>query len=273
MKHLFAKTLAAGAVVCALMSAPIYADAATPEEAAELARQYGYSEDLIQQGWNEYYANPELYPPEVIDMYMEQLRESGHKIVTEVPYDPNATVPAAATQTSPAATTTTAAGSTQTTPAQPDVITLTMPDGSTFTRITAEAFIALSYEDKQAYLATFTPEQQKIIIENLSPEEYRSLMKQLPADKKMEVIDDMKKITDNMNLTLTVDEVSDDNVKISMKNSAGELVAVSQAKDTVENTGYDRRGIFAAAGALLLTAFAGMYLVVRKCFGREDSSI
>ena len=128
MKHLFAKTLAAGAVVCALMSAPIYADAATPEEAAELARQYGYSEDLIQQGWNEYYANPELYPPEVIDMYMEQLRESGHKIVTEVPYDPNATVPAAATQTSPAATTTTAAGSTQTTPAQPDVITLTMPE-------------------------------------------------------------------------------------------------------------------------------------------------
>ncbi|MDO4862760.1 MAG: hypothetical protein Q4A05_01215 [Ruminococcus sp.] len=270
MKHFFAKALTAGAVVCALMSAPIYADAATPEEAAELARQLGYSEDLIQQGWNEYYANPELYPPEVIDVYMEQLRESGHKIVTEVPYDPNATVPPAATQAP--STTTTAAGG-ETTPAQPDVITLTMPDGSTFTRISTAAFIALTYEEKQAYLATFTPEQQKVIIDNLSPEEYRSLMKQLPADKKMEVIDDMKKITDDMNLTLTVDEVSDDNVKISMKNSDGELVAVSQAKDVVENTGYDRRGIFAAAGALLLTAAAGMYLVVKKCFGREDSNI
>ena len=71
MKRIFAKALTAGAVVCVLMSAPIYADAATPEEAAELARQYGYSEDLIQQGWNEYNANPELYPPEVIDLAAE----------------------------------------------------------------------------------------------------------------------------------------------------------------------------------------------------------
>ena len=270
MKRIFAKALTAGAVVCALMSAPIYADAATPEEAAELARQYGYSEDLIQQGWNEYNANPELYPPEVIDMYMEQLRESGNKIVTNVPYDPDATVPAAATQTHP--TTTTAAG-TQTTPAVSDEITLTMPDGSTFTRISKAAFIALSYDEKQAYLATFTPEQQTVIIQNLSPEEYKSLLKQLPADKKMEVIDDMKKVTDDMNLTLTVDEVSDDNVVISMKNDKGELVAVSHAKDVVENTGYDRRGIIAAAGALLLTSLAGIYIVAKKCFGREDSNI
>ena len=76
------------------------ASAATPEEAAELARQYGYSEDMIQQGWNEYNANPELYPPEVIDSYMDQLRESGRQIVTEVPYDPEATIPAAATTSS-----------------------------------------------------------------------------------------------------------------------------------------------------------------------------
>ena len=272
MKNFFAKALISGAFICALMSAPIYANAATPEEAADLARQYGYSEDLIQQGWNEYYANPELYPPEVIDMYMEQLRESGNKIVTNVPYDPNATIPAAATQTSPA-TSTTVAGNSQTTPIQPDLITLTLPDGSSFTRISTEAFIALSYEEKQAYLATFTPEQQTVIIQNLSPEEYRSLMKQLPAEKKMEVIDDMKKITDDMNLTLTVDEVSDDNVKISMKNSDGELVAVSQAKDIVENTGYDRRGIYAISGALLLITFAGIYLVVKKCFSREDNNI
>lgn len=272
MKHFSAKMLTAAAVICAVMSAPIYASAATPEEAAELARQYGYSEDLIQQAWNEYYANPELYPPEVIDQYMEQLRQSGNKIVTNVPYDPNATVPPAATQTSPS-TTTTAAGSETTTPVQPDVITLTMPDGSTFTRISKEAFIALSYEEKQAYLSTFTPEQQTVFIQNLSPEEYKSLLKQLPADRKMEVIDDMKQITDGMGFTLTVDEVSDENVQISMKNSDGELVAVGQAKDVVENTGYDRRGLFAAAGALFAAAAAGMIVVAKKCFGREETEL
>ena len=60
---------------------------------------------------------------------------------------------------------------------------------------------------------------------------------------------------------------------LSSSFSFGFIGGVSQAKDVVENTGYDRRGIFAAAGALLLTAFAGMYLVVKKCFGREDSNI
>lgn len=267
MSGITVKALTAGAVICLALSAPIYSYAATPEEAAELARQYGYSEDLIQQGWNEYYANPELYPPEVIDQYMEQLRQSGSKIVTNVPYDPNATVPAAATQTT--STTTTAAGS-GTTPVRSGDITLTMPDGSTFTRISKEAFIALSYEDKQAYLATFTTEQQNIIIQNLSPEEYKSLLKQLPTDKKLEVIDDMKKITDDMNLNLVVDEINDDNLTVLMKNKDGELVAVGQAKEVVENTGYDRRGILAAAGALFCTAVAGMFIVAKKCFGRES---
>lgn len=270
MKKIYAKLLTAGITVCAVLSAPVYASAATPEEAAELARQYGYSEDLIQQGWNEYNANPELYPPEVIDQYMDQLRQSGSIIVTNVPYNPDVTVPPVATQTTSASA---GAQGTQTTPAADDTITLTMPDGSTFTRISKAAFIALTYDEKQAYLSTFTTEQQTVLIQNLSPEEYRSLLKQLPVDKKMEVIDDMKKITDDMNLTLSVDDISDDNVSISMKNSDGELVAVSHAKDIVENTGYDRRMFYACAGALFLTALAGMIVVLKKCFGKEENSI
>ena len=76
-----------------------------------------------------------------------------------------------------------------------------------------------------------------------------------------------------MGFTLTVDEVSDENVQISMKNSDGELVAVGQAKDVVENTGYDRRGLLAAAGALFAVAAAGMIVVARKCFGREETEL
>ena len=262
--------LIAASAVCFCIGTPICASAATPEEAAEIARQYGYSEDMIQQGWNEYNANPELYPPEVIDAYIEELKKSGQKIVTEVPYDPEATVPAAATTA--ANTETTAVTGANTEPVSDD-ITLTMPDGSTFTRISKDAFIALSYEDKQAYLSTFTPEQQKVFIENLSPEEYRSMMKQLPTDKKIEVIDELTKVTEDMGLTLTVDEVTDDNVKISMKNKDGELVAVGQAKDVVENTGYDRRGFLFACAALVGTALAAMFIVAAKCFGGKEQEV
>lgn len=262
---------AIAAAACLAVCAPLGVCAATPEEAAELARQYGYSEDLIQQAWNEYYANPELYPPEVIDAYMEQLRQAGHVIVTTVPHNPDAVVSGLATTAPPSSTTTTASSSAGNNDS--DLITLTLPDGSTFTRISREAFIALSYEDKMAYLSTFTPEQQAVFIENLSPEEYRSMLRQLPTDKKAEVVDSLTKITEGLGLTLTVDEITDDNVVIEMKNKDGELVAVGQARDVVENTGYDRRGILAAASALIVGAFAGMFLVVKKCFGKEEDNV
>ncbi|MBO6115577.1 MAG: hypothetical protein J6P14_00290 [Ruminococcus sp.] len=292
--------LIAGAAMCLMLSVPMTASAATPEEAAEIARQYGYSEDMIQQGWSEYNANPELYPPEVIDSYIAQLKESGKQIVTEVPYDPTATIPAAATTTPPSHedTQTTAAAGQENSggnsgngdnnggnsnsnnggykyddPHKYDEITLTMPDGTTFTRISKVAFISLSYEDKIAYLKTFTPEQQAVFIQNLSPEEYRSLMKQLPADKKMNVINELSKVTNGMGFTISVDEITDDNLIISMKNQDGELVAVGQARDVVEDTGYDRRGIFLIAAALLLTSAAGIFLVVKNCFGGEKHGV
>ena len=273
----------AAVTLCLAVSAPLYASAATPEEAAEIARQYGYSEDMIQQAWNEYNANPELYPPDVIDNYIEQLKESGQKIVTDVPYDPQATIPAAATSTvsaastakgsATAATASSSKNSSTTVTAADDTITLTMPDGTSFTRISKESFIALSYEDKQAYLKTFTEEQQKVFIENLSPEEYKSLMKQLPADKKVEVIDELTKITDDLGFTLTVDEISDENVKVSMKNQDGELVAVGQAKEVVENTGYDRRGILFFSAGMVASGIVAMIAVAKKCFGRDTSEV
>lgn len=273
--------LIAGAALCLAVSVPFAASAATPEEAAELARQYGYSEDMIQQGWNEYNANPELYPPEVIDSYMDQLRESGRQIVTEVPYDPEATIPAAATTSAPSQgdTTTTAAGEQGNSVSDPadngnnGYITLTMPDGSTFTRISRAAFIALSYEEKLAYLSTFTPEQQTVFIKSLSPEEYRSLMKQLPADKKMDVIAELSKVTDEMGFKLSVDEVTDDNLKLSMRNKNGELVAVGQAKEVVEDTGYNRGWLFLIAGAAILASAGGAYFVIRTSFGKEESGV
>ena len=282
--------LIAGAALCLAMSAPLAASAATPEEAAALAEEYGYPPEIIQQCWNEYDANPELYPPEVIDEYMEQLREAGRYIVTDVPYDPEATVPPAATTSaaSQGETHTTAVGEQGNSNGSAnngnndsdiadngnnDDITLTMPDGSTFTRISKAAFIALSYEDKMAYLSTFTPEQQAVFIQNLSPEEYRSLMKQLPADKKLEVVDSLSKATDAMGFKLSVDELTENNLKLSMRNKDGELVAVGQAKEVVEDTGYNRGWLFLIAGAAILVSAGGAIYVAKNSFGKEEREV
>lgn len=263
-----------GAAVCAgLCLSAMTANAATPDEAAELARQYGYSEDLIQQGWNEFNAHPELYPPEVIDSYMDILKQSGNTIVTNVPYNPDAQIPTVTTAAPVQADSSGGDSQSQSDRPADNSITLQCPDGSEINRVSKEQFINWSYEEKMTYLSTFPEEQQTVIIKNLAPEEYKSMLKQLPADQKLSIIGDAAAITDDMGLNLSVDKITDDNIVLSMTNKDGELVAVSSAKDTVENTGYDRRGIFALIAALLAGGIAGMLLLAKKCFGKDDIGV
>lgn len=253
-------------------------------------------------------ADPYAYDEYDMDTIIDQIKMNGKRVVDTVPYNPDVTIPglattaapdtattaadqptettAAAGSDSPAGTSTSASGNTQggsnngggqsnsggsqSDPAKEvsDDITLTMPDGSTFTRISAERFIALSYEDKLLYLGTFTPEQQAVFIENLTPAERRSMMKQLPTDKKAEVVDGMKDIAGNFGLNLSVDEMTDDSLVIAMKDENGKLVSVSRAGDVIEDTGYDRRGILAFAAGLLALGLTGIVAVSKKYFGR-----
>ena len=63
-----AGAIAGAALACGIAAViPLAAKAATPDEAAAVARSYGYSEEDIQRAYNEYEQNPELYPPEKID--------------------------------------------------------------------------------------------------------------------------------------------------------------------------------------------------------------
>ncbi len=271
-------TAAAAVIACAAV--PLASNAATPEEAEAVARAYGYPESYIQQAWGEYYESPELYDEDYIDGVIKKIKDTGNYIASEVPYDPNVEIPALTTTTTAVNPDTATTPDNGETPQQnggdtqeSDDITLTMPDGTTFTRISAARFIALSYEDKQRYLGTFTPEQQKVIIANFTPEEYKSMMKQLPTDKKLQVIDGMSDITDDLGMTITVDDINDDSMKLSMKNSEGELVAVSQSgAASIENTGYDRRMFYGSIAAIITAALAGLAVLVKKCFGNSTGA-
>ena len=301
MRKLILMTAAAGAMLIAGTAFSARAQAATLDQVVAAAREYGYSDDEIQTAINKYEsdmaADPYAYDEYDMDMIIQQIKANGKRVVDTVPYDPNVTIPALTATTTaaadvttsaaepggdePASTTASSAGAVQSgdnnqggadQPQPPqeesDDITLTMPDGSTFTRISAERFIALSYEDKLLYLGTFTPEQQQVFIDNLTPAERRSMMKQLPTDKKVEVVDGMKDIADSFGLNLTVDEMSDDSLVIAMKDEEGTLVSVSRAGDVIEDTGYDRRGLLAAAAGLVMLGIAGIAAVGRKYFGR-----
>lgn len=286
-------------VAClSLAAAPLSAKAATPEEAAALARSMGLPESLIQAGWNKYYENPELYPPELIDSYMATLRGMNQDMINQLltdngytPSSPAAPAPApnvttaspqqtsassAATTTQAAATTSASSGSSDNTSDNSgntsdsdDKITLTLPDGSTFDRISSKEFAAMTLEEKRAYIAGLTQEQKDVFLANMSPEDYKSLLKQLPLDNKAEIIDDMADVSSKFGLTLSVDELTNENIVLSMKDEEGKLVALSAVSDTVAATGYDRRGILALAAALASIGIAGTAAIVKKSFGNK----
>ncbi|MCQ2458739.1 MAG: hypothetical protein MJ081_00040 [Ruminococcus sp.] len=267
MKKISSAILSAALVFA--VSTGINANAATVDDVAAAARAMGYSEDLIQEGYNMYYSNPSAYTSEELDDIVRQIYDTGSAIVSTVPYNPNYTAPTTTTVTTTSAAENTPV--TETIPPQNDLITLTMPDGSAFTRISEDDFINMSYNDKMAYLSSFTPDKQQVIINNLSPLEYRSLMKQSPADKKLEIVDSLSAVAAEMGINLTVEDISDDNLTLSARNEEGTLVGISDAKVKVENTGYDRRGLFVGILLSVSAAFGALIFVLNKCFGKDDN--
>ena len=248
--------------------------AATVDEVAEVARSYGYSEEQIQEGYNEYYLNQEEYPPERLDRVIEKLHEAGSQIITTG----SQIIDAYTTTTTTNITTTITYTSGTSSFDQVDVttissdnssnssITLTTANGDTFERMSRKDFIALSYEDKMAYISTFTPEQQQVIIDDLSPEEYRSMLKQMPSDQKLQVVGTLSQAAEEMGLNITVEEISDDSLTVAMRNSSGELVSRSTAGTNVEDTGYDRKIIYFSSAALFAFAFCVLYFMIRNSF-------
>ncbi len=253
LKRSITGLLCTAAAAAGMLTFSMSAYATTADDVAAVARSYGYSEEDIQAGYNEYYSHPEDYPSERLDKAIAKLHEAGSQIITTGPQVPNNTV-----------TTTVQAVEPEPETPQSGGITLTASDGTTFTRISKEEFIKLSYDEKMAYVSSFTPAQQQAIIDNLSPEEYRSLMKQTPSQQKLQIVGTLSEAAEEIGLNVTVDEITDDSLTLAMRNDRGELVNVSTAGASVEDTGYDRRGLIAIAGILLSLGISAAVLLMRR---------
>lgn len=255
---IFTSTAVSAFMAVSTAAFSLSAFATTVDDVAAVARSYGYSEADIQAGYNTYYANPKAYPSEVLDMAIDKLHEAGNQIITAGPQVTNTPT------TTTTAVTSENTDNTNKTPIENNGITLTAGDGSTFTRISREEFIQKSYEDKMAYMKSFTQAQQQAIIDDLSPEEYRSLMKQSPTEQKLQIVGKLSEAVEQLGLNVTVDEITDDSLTIAMRNENGELVNVSTAGATVEDTGYDRRWLIALAAAIIGTAVGALCLLMRR---------
>ena len=89
-------------------------------------------------------------------------------------------------------------------------------------------------------------------------------MKQTPSQQKLQIVGTLSEAAEEMGLNVTVDEISDDSLTLAMRNDRGELVNVSTAGASVEDTGYDRRGILAVAGILIGLSASAVFLLMRR---------
>lgn len=225
-------------------------DAATVDQVASTARQYGIPESVIQQGFNQYYANPDDYTSEDLDYAIYYIKEYHDEILKQfgvVPNDP----PEPSTEPSTEAVTS---------PTDP-----TAPSGGN-NRISQSDFIKMTLEEKQAYVASLPESEREAFLNSLSAEELKSIVKQLPADNKAVIVDKFVKASDSLGVKVTVNDITDDNISMEMRNKDGELIDVAAVGVIVEDTGYDHRLPYMLSAAGILMAVGGIWLVIRKCF-------
>lgn len=280
MKKNLIKTLLGTMAVAGIMTCSVNAYATTIDDVAEVARQLGYPESTINEAYARYYDNPDDYTSEDFDVAIAYLYETKDNILTTGVQNPQpvTTTTTATTATTPPTNNETS-GAGESTPAdtnndvQPntssDGITLQTESGEEITRIDPQEFIDMSYDDKMNYIRNFTPEQQQVILDNLTIAERKSLMKQLPVEQKAEVVNSMVNFGETFDINISVDEISQDNISLSMRNGEGELVGTINAGEIVEDTGYDRKGILLLSAGLI--TFAGVLAgIVSKLFRTGD---
>ncbi|MDE6540373.1 MAG: hypothetical protein K2K66_09295 [Ruminococcus sp.] len=257
MKKKLTKIAVGVTVIASILTCSMTAYATTIDDVADVARQLGtYSEDTIQQAYAHYYANPDKYTSEDFDEAIAALYSTNEIIMTTGEQNPEpVTFPTTTAVPAPEVSNNNSEiGGNETQPENTGGVTLQTNNGEEFTRITPEEFIAMSYDDKMNYVRNFTPEQQQVILDNLTIEERKSLMKQLPVEQKAEVVNSIANFGETLDINISVEEISEDNISLSMRNDDGEIVGMVNAGVIVEDTGYDRRGILALSAGLIAVA-------------------
>ncbi len=271
------KSIISGITALCCMAFPtISADCATVDDCAAVARSYGVSESAIQSAYNAYYANPDNYTSEDFDMVIQALHlygtDSDKAIkdyfgISDEPETPPQTTAPPQSEEPTQAETQNSAGNSDTEPPA-DNNNPENPD-SPDNNISSSDFIDMTIDQKVDYVNSLPEADRGAFIENLSTEERNSIIKQLPVDDKTELLSRFAEAGEKMGLNMTVDEISDDSVSLSIRNNDGTLVDQSSLGVIVEDTGYDYRLLFGVVSAGILASAAGIYLIFRKILKDE----
>ena len=266
------KKLVSAAVSAAVAGAmlSISAAAASIGDVCNALRSIGIPEAQIQSCMNYYYSCKHdangVYHPQTGEYFENDLLiDNIYVMQTTIRQKLNEMFPSA-----PAVSTTAPQQSEQTT-------TTTAPsdvsDGSTAVT-TSKPFINMTFEEKKAFLYTLTPEERSEYINSLSNEERNSLIKQLPAEDKAAIAEGFVDMMKQFGMNMSVDDISDGKLDVSVRDGAGNLVDSSSIGIAVDDTGWNLTVPFAVSLSALLISVGGItFLTLQAGRKKEDANV
>ena len=126
-------------------------------------------------------------------------------------------------------------------------------------------FAEMTLEEKRAYVDSLPEDERVPFLGTLSPEERSSILRQLDPDRKRDIVAGMSDTADQMGMHVSVDDLSDGNLKISVRDSDGNLLDASSLGLSVDPTGWDMTVPVLCGGMMTLAAIGGLtWLGVRS---------
>ncbi len=258
-----AAALAIGAVLAA---APTTASAYSINDVAQALRNACVPESQIQQMLNVYqycekdangiYYGDYYYRYDEIVWTIEGFGESINDVIAE--YMDTAIGMQQQIMASATATTTTTTG------------TGSGNGSTTTTTVTTSSknFELMTMDEKIAYLAAMPDDERKAFMANLSIDEKQSILAQMSVGDQAAVLDQMVQIMQQLGFHMSVDNMQQGQIDVSVRDENGNLIDSSNIGVIVEDTGWNLTGWFALASVLVLVAMGGIGYMI-YCSGKE----
>jgi hypothetical protein len=276
MKHTLLKRAAAvSAMICSLIALPVRTSASSIEDVYDAMRRIGFPESMIQDAMIKYQNTEhddegmtingtyftydvwadmvELYEDEIWEEVGKQFGVSGEEIKAAAQKQQAAEAAASAEQPGEAPAVTEA-------PAEPEPVYQT-----------DKPFVNMTLEEKQAFVASLPEDERAEFLASLSTAERNSIIKQMSTDSQANIASSFIDLGEQLGMHISVDQLDENGISYSVRNSDGTLIDMSSIGLAVDNTGWDTTMPVLCGGALILGAAGGLWLVIRKMHREERS--
>lgn len=165
-------------------------------------------------------------------------------------------------QTQPQQSVTTDANTTISNDSVPNDTSVT--DSNYISPIDENEFINMSYDEKIEFVNSLPQEEKTQFMSNLTTAERNSIIKQMSLDNKTEIVNSIVEAGKSMGYNFSVDELSGDNISLSMRDNEGTLIGVTKFGTNVDDTGKNYTNLVLSMIAIIGISGYGLFKISKK---------